>query len=294
MRATNIFNYIFKEIEIMYGRKLTKTELLMNGITKVTTDGHVFRGDEEVIPVVNRQGYLMHQIYDIDDQGKKIKIPNEKSVFGYIYKIRNIGLHRLMWAWFHDEVQNGMVIDHLNNKHHELKDYDLSNLQCITPGENVRKEIKKVYVHKKMPKNLTEEQINQKLAYWTEQYELAKKNKDADRAHKIRTNLSVWRAKQRQFLAEPEKYTGTDTPIKPKEIQEQDQEQIQRRDCHANAEQRKQLLKAIKAARRFYDEAKANLGKNDPYTIKCRYEWKQAIAEHYAFSQEVSKSFAKL
>ena len=126
----------------MYARKLTKEELLRDGITEVTPEGKVFRGELEVIPKTTKQGYFLHFIYDRDDEGNIVKKPNSKSVYGYVYKTRSIGLHRLMWAWFNNEVPTGYVVDHKNNKHYTLEDYRLNNLQLLTPRENLKKERK--------------------------------------------------------------------------------------------------------------------------------------------------------
>lgn len=256
----------------MYAKKLTKEELIKGGITNVTADGRVFKGDREVFPTRNKQGYLMHFIYDLDENGNKIKIPGKKYACQYTYKQRHIGLHRLMWAWHYGEVASGMVVDHISNKHTELEDYVLSNLNCITPAENVRKERTHVRVVN-MPKYMSEEKINKKLAYWTEQYELAKKNKDAYAAHRCRSSLSEWRAKRRQFLAEPEKYARPAKPVNERLVR---------------AAKRKELQANIDNARKYYKEAREAYGSKDAYVKKLWGEWKLAIAMLHAFEEETN------
>ena len=40
-----------------YASALTKEELIKGGITLITEEGHVFKGDKQVIPSINCQGY---------------------------------------------------------------------------------------------------------------------------------------------------------------------------------------------------------------------------------------------
>jgi hypothetical protein len=185
------------ETKIMYARKLTKTELINDGITRVTYDGRVFRGENEALPMVSRTGYFIHNIFDLDENGKRITVPNEKSAFGYNYKTRTIGLHRLMWAWFHDEVPEGMVIDHINNKHNTIEDYRLDNLQLLTPSENIRKnrDESTLEVKCKMdrPRSYYEEKLEQAIG----EYEKAKLAKEAEHVHSIRSKVFQARARLR-------------------------------------------------------------------------------------------------
>lgn len=183
----------------MYARKLTKEELLASGITEVTTDGHVFVGEDEIFPTPNKAGYLMFNIYDFDENGNKIKIPHAKSVFGYIYKTRSIGLHRLMWAWHKGEVPNGMVVDHINNKHCDLEDYNLKNLDCTTQRHNVRKERTLSTREIKCQLSKPRSYYADKLAAFERDYEQAKLDKDADRTHKIRSVISQYQARLRYW-----------------------------------------------------------------------------------------------
>lgn len=185
----------------MYARKLTKEELMKSGITNVTEDGHVFRGEEELIPKVNNKGYFTHFIYDFDENGNYIKIPNPKSAFGYNYKMRSVGLHRVIWAWVNEEVPDGMVVDHINNQHTTLEDYSLSNLQVLTPGENVRKN--RIFPTStreiKCKLNKPRSHYENKLAQFTQKYEQAKKDHNARAAHHLRTQMSQYRARLRYY-----------------------------------------------------------------------------------------------
>lgn len=91
-----------------YAKKLTKQYLLDGGITNITEDGHVYRGDYEVKLSVNGQGYLYFSIYALDDNKEKIKLDRDYRYqtkdgdivyYGsYIWKCQSVGLHRAIWA----------------------------------------------------------------------------------------------------------------------------------------------------------------------------------------------------
>lgn len=240
------------------------------GITLVTEDGHVFRGEEELIPKINKQGYIMHAIYDLDENGQKIKIFKENTAFGYVYKLRSIGLHRLMWAWFNGEVPDGMVVDHINNKHNELKDYELTNLQVLTPKENIAKEritsTKETKCNLSKPRSFYEEKLNK----YTEAYEQAKKDGDAKLCHKFRTNLSQARARLRYYDNHIDEAAKNDFE----------------HDCHARAQKKRELKADIDAARKLHQELLEAYGEDDDIVYQYWYEWKLAIAKYKMFCNE--------
>lgn len=135
----------------IYASKLTKEELIENGITDITTDGKVFRNGQEIHLSKNKSGYLVFSIYEKDEYGNKIKIPcnrdfnytnkdgTEKvcNVDTYVYRYATIGVHRAMWAWYFNEVPQGLVVDHIDNN---KQNNTLENLQLLTQGANVMKE----------------------------------------------------------------------------------------------------------------------------------------------------------
>ena len=150
----------------------------------------------------------MIPLYELDEDGNKIKIPMKRQFKGckkesntYVYKMRTLGLHRVMWAWFNNSVPSGYVVDHINNKHDTLEDYQLSNLQLLTPAENLAKERgksnKQMKCSLKRPLSWYEERLTMYLA----QYEEAKKNHEANEAHRLRTNIANIKAKIRYYLA---------------------------------------------------------------------------------------------
>lgn len=90
----------------MYARKLTKEELIKSGITAVDFEtGKVFGAEGERTYSINNGGYFVLPIYELDDNGNKIKVPLRRRFKGckkisdtYTYKQRIVGLHRIIWA----------------------------------------------------------------------------------------------------------------------------------------------------------------------------------------------------
>lgn len=249
------------------------------GITNVTEDGHVFSGEEELIPSISKQGYFMHIIYDLDENGQRIKLYKEKSAFGYIYKTRSLGLHRIMWAWFNNEVPSGMVVDHISNKHSELKDYELSNLQLLTPSENLAKEKPNWHVSE-LKCNLSKPRsfYEGRLAGYEAAYEQAKKDKDAKAAHTLRTSIAQTRARLRYYDSHIEEAIA----IREAKVTEE----AHKREYHERAQKKRDLKAAVDSARKFYLETLAAYGKDDEYVKKLWAEWKLAIAMYHGFCAE--------
>lgn len=268
----------------MYARKLTKDELMEFGITEVTTTGRVFRYGEEVNYTIDNQGYFMYRIYDKDENGNKIKIPKSANAkdYEYTYKYRAIGLHRLMWAWHYGEVPEGMIVDHKNNSHTHIEDYYLSNLQLLTPAENIAKERDNWHVSElKCNLNKPRSHYENKLEGYTLAYEQAKKDKDAKAAHSLRCNISQARARLRYYDRHIDEYLKDKEAKKPSE-----------HECHARAEKRRELQANVDSARKFYKELLAAYGKDDSIVTKYYYEWKMAIAMLNEFKKDTKREIA--
>lgn len=191
-----------------YASRLTKDELIKSGITLVTEDGLVYRNDQLVNFSINAGGYWVTPIYVLDENGNKIKKSIKRQYEGcshvtdtYVYDSRVLGLHRIMWAWFHGEVPEGFVVDHINNKHEKLEDYHISNLQLLTPAENLAKERptsnKQIPCKLNKPLSWYENRLNNYLA----EYDEAKRNRDAAAAHRLRANIANMKAKIRYYVA---------------------------------------------------------------------------------------------
>lgn len=189
-----------------YASRLTKDMLVKGGITCMTKEGLVFKGEKEAALSVNNNGYLVLNIIEVDKDGNKIKEPITRTFKGckkpsntYRYRQTAVGLHRAMWAWFHDEVPAGYVVDHINNKHTELEDYNLYNLQLLTPAQNLEKEkgesTRLIKCNLKQPLSFYEDKLDKYLA----EYEQAKKEHDAKRVHRLRANIANTKAKIRYY-----------------------------------------------------------------------------------------------
>lgn len=204
----------------LYASKLTKEDLQANGITEITKDARIFKDGKEIFPnwLTGKRPYLGLCIYERDENGHLIKgkdrIAKRKKADGNIYeyktwqaKQRTLGLHRIMWAWHYGEAPEGMVVDHIDNKHETLYDYRLENLQLLTPQENLAKEYN--YISTKVVKckmNKSREFYENKLIKYEKEYEEAKKNHDAEKAHKLRGNIANTRARLRYWDQHKEEY----------------------------------------------------------------------------------------
>ena len=193
-----------------YASRLTKEMLIANGIELITEDGVVIRNGKQFIPTQDkRTGYLMLHIYELDEDGNKIKIPIIRICKGrknptntYVYKMMTVGLHRAMWAWIHGVVEEGYVIDHISNKHTSIEDYHISNLQLISQSENVAKdrEIKSTKELKcRLDKPIS--YYEDKLAHYEDLYQKAKKEGNQEEARRQSVYTYMQRAKIRYWLA---------------------------------------------------------------------------------------------
>ena len=186
-----------------YASELTKEELIKAGVVAVDLNNcRVYGVQSELSPTINAQGYFMINICEVDEDGNKIKLPYKRQYKGckhitntYRYKTKTISLNRLLWAWKYGKVKAGYVIDHINNKHENLEDYKLDNLQEITPAQNLTKE-KEISTYMLRPaKRKSIEYYEEKLYKYLKEYEEAKKAHQAERAHKLRSNISQQKAK---------------------------------------------------------------------------------------------------
>lgn len=189
-----------------YASRLTKDMLVKGGITCITNDGRVYKGEKEVTLSVTSYGYLAFNIYEVDEAGNKIKVPitrfykgRKKPTNTYNYKTMLVGLHRAMWAWFYDEVPAGYVVDHINNQHTELEDYTLDNLQLLTQAQNVGKEKGESTRTLKCKLNKPLSFYEDKLSYYLRLYEQAKKEHNAKEVRRLRANIANTKAKIRYY-----------------------------------------------------------------------------------------------
>ena len=195
--------------KITYAKRLTKETLIANGYESITEDGTVIRNGKQFIPFQDKKdGYLKIYIYELDEDGNKIKVPIikkdkrcKKQINTYNYKVRTIGLHRAMWAWIYGVVEEGLVIDHKNNRHTSIEDYNINNLQILSQRENSiknpRTSIREVKCRLDRPLSYYED----KLAYYEDLYQKAVKEGNQEEAHRQRNNTYTQRAKIRYWLS---------------------------------------------------------------------------------------------
>ena len=192
-----------------YASRLTKEMLIKSGYELITEDGTVIKNGKQFIPLQDKNsGYLRLNIYDFDEDGNKIKIPITRIRKGckkpsdtYKYKSMMVGLHRAMWAWLYGVVEEGYVVDHINNKHDSIEDYHISNLQLISQRENTIKDREASTKELKCRLDKPLSYYEDKLAYYEDLYQKAVKEGNQEEAHRQRNNTYGQRARIRYWLA---------------------------------------------------------------------------------------------
>ena len=192
----------------MYAKRLTKEDLIKEGISieldEAARDIKVCRNGKPVKLSKNNQGYFYFGIYDRDENGDKIKKPAKYKRKGkiydyYVYKTRMIPLHRAVYAWVNGEVPEGRVVDHIKNKHDSIEDYWPTNLQLLTPKQNVVKErvcnVKELKCNMRKPRSFYEERLKK----YEGLYESAKAKGDQEACHSLRAYVSQYRARLRYW-----------------------------------------------------------------------------------------------
>lgn len=256
----------------IYASKLTKEDLQASGITEITKDARVFKGEREVFPrwIQGKRPYLGFTLYCYDENGHLIKgndrVCKYKRKDGTIgesiswcAKTRTIGLHRIMWAWHYGEVPEGMVVDHIDNKHETLDDYRLENLQLLSPRDNLAKE--RVLSNRELKCNMTLplSHYEDKLNAFVNSYN---NTKDQEEKHSLRSQISQYRARIRYWKNHEAEYVKNEK----ERIKNEETKVIE-----ANAlKARKERTKELKRYKKILDEARA-LYKKDPSSENSYY-----------------------
>ena len=174
-----------------YAKILTRDYLEYLGVTNVTEDGRIFKGDIELNQHFDGR-YLLVQFYD--PAIRRATPPEERSNNTGQF---TVGVHRVVYAWFNKIIPAGMIIDHKDNN---KTNNHLDNLRLVTPTENVVKD--RPEANKKLMKcklNKDRSFYENKLKFYTELYEAAKLNKDQTAAHKYRVYLSQYRSRLKYY-----------------------------------------------------------------------------------------------
>ena len=126
----------------------------------------------------------------------------------YTYKLKAVTLHRAIWAWFNDEVPEGMVVDHINNKHNTYYDNRPENLQLLTPAENLAKERPISMDIMICDMNKPIEYYTDKYNYWILEYKREKEENSSSTkyAHKCRSFYNIYKKKIRYWYQHEQEY----------------------------------------------------------------------------------------
>lgn len=204
-----------------YANKLTKEDLIKAGIKDIYFNPYdlqyhiINKNDIEIGLCRNKQNYIYFNIYELDEEGQYIKKPIKRKFKAckkisdtYNYKTKTLPLHRAIWAWYKGEVPEGMVVDHIDNKHETHYDNRIENLQLLTPTENLAKErpVSTNIMTCNMKKPI--EYYIDKYNYWVIKYnkEKEKNSSSTEYAHKCRSAYNVYKKKIRYWYQHKEEY----------------------------------------------------------------------------------------
>lgn len=187
---------------------LTKEDLINRfGINVINNEIYGASGQKLKYHLIGGK-YKKYWSVMVYDRENKIKVPRKikytlkdgsKAEYdSYSYKVTALAVHRILYIWANGVQHAGMVIDHIDN---DPYNNDLSNLQEISPAENVTKNMK--YSDRLMKFNLSKSSAyyEEKLNKFLDDCERAKLNRDANEVHLIRCKINQVRAKIRAAKA---------------------------------------------------------------------------------------------
>ena len=181
-----------------YASEITKDYLIELGVEEVDPAGRYIIVKGKTAPFHNnpseKRHYLRISLYDpkLRQATPKEKRKNNTGQF-------HIPVHVINYVWNRGNRPLGYVIDHINN---DPQDNRIENLQLLTPAENLMKEkgeSKRVIVSKYS--GSTQEHYERQLKIATAEYEEAKLNHNAEKAHKLRSKISYYKARLRFFIS---------------------------------------------------------------------------------------------
>lgn len=171
-------------------------------------------------------------------------------------------------------VEEGKIVDHKNNKHTSIEDYKISNLQIITQRENTIKDSKASTRELKCKLDRPLAYYEDKLAYYEDLYQKAKKEGDQKEAHRQRCNTCNQRARIRYWLSHREE---AEALIAKKQAYLETK--LDSDVYHAKAKVIKLLKENISKRRAEYKNALEANGSKHETTLSLKAEWKRARKE---------------
>ena len=145
----------------------------------------------------------------MDENGNKIKISYKRNgKETYYYAMATFSIARIIWAWYNGSVPEGMIVDHIDNKHSTLYDNRLENLQLLTPEENIIKE--REVSAKELPCDMKKPLSHYKQLLKTAKAEYEKEKKinrsSTEKAKYLRIQIYQLRCKIRYWENNKDKY----------------------------------------------------------------------------------------
>jgi hypothetical protein len=249
-----------------YAREVTKEYLQKLGVEHVSTDAkEIIVNGQAVTPVPTKNSKKGDRLY------YNVRLYDKDTDTFY-----EAGIHVLNYVWNNSDKPQGLVIDHIDN---DADNNDISNLQCITPSENVAKDrsnwnVREIKCQLDKPRSFYET----RLEGYMMAYEQAKQDHDAEAAHHFRTNIAQTRARLRYYDSHIEEARAVQIA--------QEQEAAARKAYHERAKKKKELQYNVDRAREIYKQVRNAYGPNDEYVKKMWGEWKLAIAVYHGFLAE--------
>lgn len=255
-----------------FARPLTKDYLVKHGVKEITKDCKVIFEDGRVLEkeedfTKDKLGYFRFDVFELDENGNRIRIPItkrykykgcEKLSNTHMYKRRTIYLHRAMFAWFNNEIPDGILsIDHITNKHDTLYDNRLENLQLLSQIEHARKDrtlsTRELKCNMTLPLSYYEEKLNTFINKYNN-------TEDKNEKRLLVAYISQYRARIRYWQSHEEEYKKNEETkaLKAKALKA-----------------KRERTKDLKQYQKLVDEAR-ELYKQDPSSDN-NYNWRLAV-----------------